>query len=59
MNNKMSINIYLSTIESKKPSKQGQRQNRRYGENFDGCHMGGRYRGRGEELRVLRSTDRA
>ena len=55
----MSINIYLSTIESKKPSKQGQRQNRRYGENFDGCHMGGRYRGRGEELRVLRSTDRA
>ena len=43
MNNKMALNIYLSTIESKnKLSKQEeQRQNHGYRERFDGCQMGG------------------
>ena len=42
MNNKMAINTYLSTIESKnKLSKQEeQRQNHRYREHFDGCQIG-------------------
>ena len=34
--NKMAINTYLSAIDSKKLSKQEQRQNQGYGENFDG-----------------------
>ena len=42
----MSINTYLSTVESKKQNKQTrrtekQRQNPGYGERFDGCQMGG------------------
>ena len=43
MNNKMAINIYLSTIESKKQTEQTrrQRQNRGYGECFDGCQWEG------------------
>ena len=43
MNNKMAINTYLSTIESKnKLSKQEeQRQNHGYKECFYGCQMGG------------------
>ena len=41
MNNKMAINTYLSTIESKKLSKQEQRQNHGYRERFDSCQMGG------------------
>ena len=41
MNNKMAINTYVSTIESKTTSKQEQRQNYGYGERFDGCQMGG------------------
>ena len=43
MNNKMAVNTYLSTIESKnKLSKQEeQRQNHGYRECFDGCQMGG------------------
>ena len=52
MNNKMAINTYLSTIESKnKLSKQEQRQNHGYREHFDGCQMGGCCRGRGEDVR--------
>ena len=60
MNNKMAINTYLSTIESKnKLSKQEeQRQNHAYGKGFDGCQMGGGWRRMGEEVRGLRSTNR-
>ena len=43
MNNKMTINTYLSTIESKSQTKQTSRTetNHRYGEQFDGSQMGG------------------
>ena len=60
MNNKMAINIYLSTIESKnKLSQQEQRcYSHRYGEHFDGCQIGGGYGEMGEEVRGLRSTNR-
>ena len=44
-------NKYISTVESKKLSKQEQRQSRGYGECFDGCQMGGRFGGMGEEVR--------
>ena len=40
--NKMAINTYLSTFESKsKLSKQEQRPNHEYREHFYGCQMGG------------------
>ena len=41
MNNKMAINTYVSTIESKKKiSKQEeQRQNHGCGKGFDGCQL--------------------
>ena len=43
MNNKMAMNTYLSTTESKKKKRQAeQKQNHRHREHFDGCHMGGR-----------------
>ena len=46
MNNKMTINTYLSRIEHKKQlSKQEQRQIHGYREHFDGCQIG---RGFGE-----------
>ena len=50
MNNKMAINTYLSTIESKKQTKQTRRTDRiMETESFDGCQMGrvcgGRLRG--------------
>ena len=42
MNNKMAINTYLSTTESKKLSKQEEwGQNHGYKEHFDCCQMGG------------------
>ena len=43
MNNKVAINIYLSTIVSKKnlSKQEEQRQNHGYGEHFKGCQMGG------------------
>ena len=42
MNNKMAINTYLSTIESKNQTKQTRRtKNHGYRECFDGCQMGG------------------
>ena len=46
MNNKMAINTYLPTIESKnKLSKQAEeRQNHGQRECFDGCQMGGELR---------------
>ena len=60
MNNKMAINTYLSTIKSKKQTKQTeeQKQNHGYREGFDGCQMGGECRGMGEEVRGLRSSNR-
>ena len=61
MNNKMAINTYLSTIESKKNklSKQKeQRQNHGCGEYFDGYKMEGRCGRMGEEVRGLRNTNR-
>ena len=43
MNNKMTINRYLSIIVYKKQTKQRkeQRHTHGYGEHFDGCQMGG------------------
>ena len=43
MNNKMSKNTNISTIEYKKQTKQTreQRQNHGYREHLDGCQMGG------------------
>ena len=59
MNNKMATNTYLSTIESKnKLSQEEHRQNHVYGEDFDGCQVGGVCRGMGEEVRGVRSTNR-
>ena len=59
MNNKIAKNTNLSTIESKKQTKQQeQRQNHGYGEYFDGCQMGGSCGCIGEEVRGLRSTNR-
>ena len=59
MNNKMAINTYLSTIESKKLSKQEeQRQNHGYSELFVGCQMGGGCGGMDVEVRGLRNTNR-
>ena len=58
MNNKMAINTYLSTIESKKQRKQEQRKNHGYGEWFDGGQMGRGCERMGEEVRGLRSTNR-
>ena len=55
INNKMTINTYLATIESKKQTKQTKRtrQNHGYGEGFDGCLMGVGCGGMGEEVRGL------
>ena len=41
MNNNTAKSTYLSTTESKKLSKQEQRQNHGYRERFDSCQMGG------------------
>ena len=42
MNNKIAINMYLSTVKSKKKNKQAeQKQNHRYKEHFYDCQMGG------------------
>ena len=58
MNNKIAINtIYQQLNLKNKLSKEEQRQNHGYGEYFDGCQMGGRYGGMGEEVRALRSTN--
>ena len=39
MNNKMAINPYISTIESKKQSKEEHRQHHGCGKGFDGCRV--------------------
>ena len=41
----------------KKLSKQGQRQNHRYGEHFDGCQMAGGCGSMSEKVRGLRSKN--
>ena len=53
MKNKMAINTYISTIESKKQTnkQEEQRQNHGYREHFDGCKRGGGYRRMGEKVR--------
>ena len=59
MNNKMAINTCLSTIESKKHTKQEElSQKHGYGKHFDGCQMGGGEGIMSEEVRGLRSTNR-
>ena len=60
MNNKKVKNINISMIESQKQTQQMRRmrQNHGYRVCFDGCQMGGGYRGIGEEVRGLRSTNR-
>ena len=58
LNKKKAIRTYLSTRESKKLSKQEQRENHGYGEHFDGCQMGVGWVRMGEEVRGLRSTNR-
>ena len=60
MNNKMARNTYDQQLNLKnKLSKQEeQRQNHGYRECFDGCQVGGRCQGIGEEVRGLRSTNR-
>ena len=59
MNNKMVINTYLSTIESKKQTKQTRRTETEswIQRAFDSCQMGGRCGGMGEGVRGLRSTN--
>ena len=55
----MAKNTNLSTIESKKQTKQTKRtENHGYRECFHGCQMGGECGGMGEEMRGLRSTNR-
>ena len=57
----MAINTNLSTIESRKQTKQTRRtetENHGYGEHFDGCQMGGEFERIGKEVRGLRSTNR-
>ena len=60
MINKMEINTYLSTVESKNQTKQTRRtrQNHGYRGCFDDCQMGGRCAGMGEEVTGLTSTNR-
>ena len=58
MNDNTAKSTYLSTTESKKLSKQEQRQNHGYRERFDGNEMGRECGGMGAEVRGLRSTTR-
>ena len=55
MNNKMAVNTYLSTIESKKQTKKPRSTET---EHFGGCQMGVMYSRMGEEVRGLRSTNK-
>ena len=53
------MHIYKQLNLKNKLSKQEeQRQNHGYGENFNGCQVGGGSGGMGEEVRGLRSTNR-
>ena len=57
MNNKMAINTYLSTIESKTQTKQTRTETESWlWRVFWWLQMGGRCEGMGEEMRGLRST---
>ena len=60
MNNKMAkkIRIYQQLNLKKKFNQQELRQNHGYREHFDGCLMGRRCGGLGEEVRGLRGTNR-
>ena len=62
MNNKMAMNTYLSTIESKKQTKPRRRTETEpwigCREHFDAYQRGGRFGEMGEEVRGRRSTDR-
>ena len=56
----MSINTYLSIIESKKQTKQTRRR-QKHGydrESFDGCQMGRGCRRMGEKVRGVKNTKR-
>ena len=58
MNIKMAINSQLSTIESKKLSKQAeQKQNHRYGDRLECYQLVGRRGRMGEKVQGLRSTN--
>ena len=59
MNNKIAINTYPSTTETKKQkSKQAeQKQSHRYREHFDSCQMGGGLEGWTKNVKGLRSTN--
>ena len=50
--------MYQQLHLKNKLSEKEQRQNHGYGECFNGCQMGEGYGGMGEEVRVLRSTNR-
>ena len=53
------IHIYQQLNLKYKLSKQEElRQNHGYRDYFDGCQMGGRCGGRGEEVRGVRNTNR-
>ena len=58
MDNKVAITTYLSTIESKKQTKQTRTETIRVTKYFDGCQIGRGCRGMGEEVRGLGSTSR-
>ena len=45
-------------LKNKLSKQEEQKQNHGYREHFDGCQMGGRGGGMGEEARVLRSASR-
>ena len=58
MDNKIIIDIYLSTVESKKQKKQAQqKQNHRYREHFDGCQMAEELVGWTKKVKGLRSSN--
>ena len=52
------MQIYQQNVKNKLSKQEQQRQNHGYREGFDGCQMGGRCAGMGEEARGLRSTNR-
>ena len=54
---KIHINQQLN-LKNKLSKQKEQRQNHGYREHFDGCQIGKRFGGAGEEVRGLRSTNR-
>ena len=58
MNNKIAINTYLSTIESKRNGQaEEQKQTHTHREHFDSCEMGGELGGWVKKRKGLKSTD--